>query len=47
MNERVLSRLEHITDAIDHINALLKDRTYEDLQKDRILSAALRDFWRL
>ena len=44
MTDRVRHRLADIIDAIDHIDSLLADKSFDDLESDRIAQAALERF---
>ena len=44
MEEKLLFRLNDILDTIGHLNLLLRDKTLQDLQHDRITKAAFERF---
>lgn len=44
MTVRTLHRLRDIVDAVDQIDELLANRTFEDVQANRVVSAALERF---
>ena len=44
MEEKLLFRLNDILDTIEHLNLLLRDKTLQDLQHDRITKAAFERF---